>query len=326
MILQVSAQMFLVILIGWLARRRGYLSAESTSALGRFIIDVTFPALIFTQVLKTMDQTVLLQQWYVPLLGAGFILAGQLVGSVMAPWLAPKPQQPTFIFVVALSNWTFLPLPIAQALFGEAGTQAVLLMNIGAQALLWTLCVWRLGKNAAKKPPTLQLLLNPGLIATAASLALVLTNAQLTGWAKQTEAATGARVVLKTAFDALAMVASLTVPLSMLVTGGQLAGAAERGLRLSKPIVAVLAGRLILTPLVMVLALVAAQRAGLRMAAIPVHVAALIAGMPAAVSCGAFCDRYGGDVDMATQVVFASTLLGLATVPVLDGVLGAIGI
>ncbi len=321
MILQVSAQMFLVILVGWLARRRGYLSAESTSALGRLIIDVTVPALIFTQVLKTMDQAVLLQQWYVPLLGAGFILAGQLVGSALAPFVAPKLQQPTVIFLVALSNWTFLPLPIAQALFGAAGTQAVLLMNIGAQALLWTLCVWRLARNAADTPSTLKLLMNPGLVATAASVLLLLANAPVASWAKGVGAATGATLVLRNGFSALEMVASLTVPLSMLVTGGQLAGAAERGLRLTRPIVGVLAGRLLLTPLLMVLALAATQRAGLRMAPIPVHVAALIAGMPAAVSCGAFCDRYGGDVDLATQVVFASTLAGLVTVPVLDGLL-----
>ncbi len=325
MILQVSAQMFLVILVGLLARRRGYLTAESTGTLGRFIIDVTFPALIFTQVLRTMDQAVLLNQWYVPLFGAGFILAGQLVGSLLAPIFAPKPQQPTFIFLVALTNWTFLPLPIAHALFAEAGTQAVLLMNIGAQVLLWTLCVWRLGKNAARRPPTLQLLINPGLLATAASLLLVLTNAPVHVWAKGVGQAYGAEIVAKTAFDAASLVASLTVPLSMLVTGGQLAGALERGLHLSKPLWGVLLGRLLVTPLLMTLGLMALRRAGFHSAAVPTHVACLIAGMPAAVSCGAFCDRYGGDTDLATQVVFTSTLIGLATVPVLEMVLGIWG-
>ena len=141
MILQVSAQMFLVILVGWLARRHGYLSAESTAALGRLIIDVAFPALIFVQVLRTMDAALLRAQWYVPLLGAAFILAGQLVGDVLARFFAEPRLQPTLIFVVALTNWVFLPLPIAQALFGDAGTQAVLLMNVGAQTLLWTLCI-----------------------------------------------------------------------------------------------------------------------------------------------------------------------------------------
>ncbi len=326
MILQVSVQMFLVILVGWLARKRGYLTGESTSALGRLIIDVTFPALIFVQVLRTMDIAVLRAQWYVPLLGAGFILAGQAVGSMLAPVFAPKAQRPTLLFLVALTNWVFLPLPICQALFGEAGMQAVLLMNVGAQALLWTLCVWRLGAHAAEKPHPLRLLLNPGLLATAASVALILAGVPTDVWAKGIGQPVGAQIVAKTLFDALHMVATLTVPLSMLVTGSQLADAAARGLHLQRPALAAVGGRLVLTPLLMTLALVLAKQAGADMAAIPVHVACLIAGMPAAVSCGSFCERYGGDVNLATQVVFASTLAGLATVPLLEGLLHLVGI
>ncbi len=326
MILQVSAQMFLVILVGWLARRRGYLTAESTAALGRLVIDVTFPALIFTQVLKTMNQSLLLQQWYVPLLGAAYILAGQLVGSALAPWLAPKLQRPTVIFLVAMTNWTFLPLPICQALFGDAGTQAVLLMNIGAQTLLWTLCIWRLGRHAAERPKTMTLLLNPGLLATAASVLLVLADAPVTPWARAAGPADGLTLAARVLFDALGVVASLTVPLSMLVTGGQLAGALARGLRLSRPLWGVLIGRLLLTPVLLTAGLLAARHAGVVLAPVPLHVACLIAGMPAAVSCGAFCERFGGDTDLATQVVFTSTLVGLATLPVLELALHAVGV
>jgi predicted permease len=316
MILQVSAQMFLVILVGWLARRRGYLSAESTAALGRLIIDVAFPALIFVQVLRTMDAALLRAEWYVPLLGAAFIVAGQLVGDVLARFFAEPRLRPTLIFVVALTNWVFLPLPIAQALYGDAGTQAVLLMNVGAQTLLWTLCVWRLARHSPEKPDVRQVLLNPGLIATVASLALVLAGAHV---------ATSEQVVVKTLFAAGSMVATLTVPLSMLVTGSQLAHAAERGLRLTRPVVAAMTGRLVLTPLLLAVVLLLAQKFGAQMAPVPVHVACLIAGMPAAVSCGAFAERFGGDVELATRVVFFSTVVALVTLPALEAVLLAVG-
>ena len=326
MILQVSAQMFLVILVGWLARKRGYLSEESTAALGRLVIDVTFPSLIFVQVLRTMSPAVLRAQWYVPLLGAAFILAGQTVGSLLAPFWAPKAQRPTLVFVVALTNWVFLPLPICQALFGEAGTQAVLLMNVGAQALLWTLCVWRLGSHAETRPSARQLLLNPGLLATVAALTLVLSGVALDAWAKGVGEPLGMQRVVKTAFDALAMVATLTVPLSMLVTGSQLAHAVARGLRVTRTGMAVLLGRLALTPALMLLGVLLARQLGAQPAAVPVHVACLIAGMPVAVSCGSFCERYGGDVALATQVIFTSTALGLLTVPALEVVLRIAGV
>ena len=53
-LLQIAA-MFLVILLGWVVRRRAYLTAETTSALSRFLVDVTIPALILTQMLSTIN-------------------------------------------------------------------------------------------------------------------------------------------------------------------------------------------------------------------------------------------------------------------------------
>ena len=40
------AAMFLVIVAGWLARRRGFLAAEFTAILSRLVVDVAFPALM----------------------------------------------------------------------------------------------------------------------------------------------------------------------------------------------------------------------------------------------------------------------------------------
>ena len=38
------AGMFLVILAGWLARRRGYLGEEASATLSRVVVDLAFPA------------------------------------------------------------------------------------------------------------------------------------------------------------------------------------------------------------------------------------------------------------------------------------------
>jgi predicted permease len=52
------AAMFLVIVVGWMARRRGFLAAEFTATLSRLVVDVAFPALVFTQLLRTVDAAV----------------------------------------------------------------------------------------------------------------------------------------------------------------------------------------------------------------------------------------------------------------------------
>ena len=61
------AAMFLVIVGGWLARRRGFLAADFTATLSRLVVDVAFPALVFTQMLRTVDAAALREGWMAPL-------------------------------------------------------------------------------------------------------------------------------------------------------------------------------------------------------------------------------------------------------------------
>src|SRR5882724_11202291 len=129
-LLKISA-MFLVILAGWLARRRGFLAAEFTATLSRLVVDVALPALVFTQLLRTVDATALRESWYSPLMCALVTLVAWLVGLAVAPACCGKSPRNTFIFLVAIPNWVFLPLPIAEALYGDAGVRIVLLSNVG---------------------------------------------------------------------------------------------------------------------------------------------------------------------------------------------------
>jgi len=132
------AAMFLVIVGGWLARRRGFLAADFTATLSRLVVDVAFPALVFTQLLRTVDGTVLRQEWFAPLLCGLLVVVAYFVGRLLAPMFSGGTQRNTFIFLVSISNWVFLPLPIAQALYGDTGVRTVLLCNIGGQIVLWS--------------------------------------------------------------------------------------------------------------------------------------------------------------------------------------------
>ena len=98
------AGMFLVIVIGWLARRRGFLAAEFTATLSRLVVDVAFPALVFTQMLRTVDAAALREGWFSPLLCGLLIVVAYLVGLVVSPLFSGKGQRNTFIFLVAIPN------------------------------------------------------------------------------------------------------------------------------------------------------------------------------------------------------------------------------
>lgn len=312
------AGMFVLILAGWWMRRRGWLGMEAGAALSRIVVDLAFPALVFSQMVRTVDAAALRQDWLLPLLPGVLVLVAWLAGLALAPLAAPGAQRNTLLFLVTSPNWVFLPLPIAEALYGGAGVRLVLLCNVGAQTALWSIGVWIL--HGSLRQALRGLAVNVGLWATLGGAAAALALPALRGLGDLHASAGSVPGILGAALlDGVTMVGSLTIPLSLLVTGAQL-GAAPLALRRPSPALwGVLAGRLLLAPLATLGLGLLLARAGLRLPDVTRMVVLLVAAMPVAIVCSAMAERFGGDAELAAQSVFLSTLASLATVPALFG-------
>ena len=310
------AAMFLVIVAGWLARRRGFLAADFTATLSRLVVDVAFPALLFTQMLRTVDAAALRDGWLAPVLCGLVILMAYSVGLLLAPVFSGKAQRNTFIFLVAIPNWVFLPLPIVQALYGDSGVRTVLLSNAGAQLVLWSFGVWIL--HGALRQAAKNLLTNVGLWATAAGIALALLFPSARNLETIDPASAPLGMMLPGALvQALALVGSLTIPMSLLAIGAQLGELTIAVHRFPKVLWGVLLSRLLFAPLVTVVLGCALMKMG---AAIPTEtrmIIYLIATMPVAISCSVMAERFHGDVTLAAEGIFYSTFFSLLTVPVI---------
>lgn len=298
--------MFLVVLAGWRARRAGWFNGSATAALGRLTVEIAFPCLTFTQMLRTVDAAALSASWAELVVGAMVILAAGLVAALAARVFAPAGARTTATFLAGMPNWIFLPLPIAAAMYGDSGVKTVLLINVPAQVLLWTAGVAILRGGLRGVHSLREMATNPGLLATAAGVLLALLVPESRGWEQQGGLA-GALV------QTMIMVGAVTIPLSLVVTGAQLgdlesAPASERLLPL------VLAVRLVAAPLLTLPLLWCAARV-LPLRPEALVVAAVIASMPVAVSCGMFVERFGGDRHLASRAILFSTLASLATVP-----------
>lgn len=294
-----------VVLAGWFARRRNWLGDPATRVLGLLCVDVFLPCLTFTQMLRIVKRELLLEQGSVLLVGCVLMAVPLLAGRWLSRAETPE-RRPTTWLAMAMPNWIFLPLPVASLLYGEAGVATVLLVNIVAQFFLWTTCIGILRGFRVTASVGIRRALNPGLLATLAGAALALAWPGAFSRLEDTPVA-GHLLGL------VALAGTLTIPLSMLVTGAQL-GALPRRWRVDATALRVLAGRLVIAPL-LTTAVLMGLSASLPLPGDIWRTAVLIAAMPVAVSCGVLVERFGGDRIAVAQAILVTTVASLATAP-----------
>ena len=327
-VLQKTGIMFLVMLAGWLAYRRGWLGPDVMKGLSRFVVQLAFPALVFTQMLRTVTGDSLRTGWWVPLLAVFVIIGSAWVGRLGARLTRVEPvSRRTFVFLIAVPNWVFLPLLIADGLYGAEGVRFVLLFNMGAQIVLWTEGVRMLHGGPVGRDAVKGLLGNVGLMATLAGIAVALVWPGTALLGEKTVNASGLKSLGDTAIGALRMIGDLTIPLSLLVSGAQLGGRAKASEADTRALVGVIVTRLLAAPAVLLVILWGGARlAGWQMPEVAFMTTVIIAAMPVGVSCAMFVEHFGGDAELSAGSIFYTTLLSLATVPGIVWLCRALGL
>lgn len=317
--------MVLVMLAGWFLRKRGYLNNDLTRYLSVFVADVSMPALILAQITATVSRDVLREAWIEPLLAFFVLAVSALIGIIAARILCPQPQRHTFAFLIAISNWVYLPLPIAEGLFGADGIRTILLFNAGGQLALWTVGVFVL-KGGFKGVHSLRnIAVNPGLIATVVSISLVLLFPGVQRIIVSGESANVSVIILKSLYSTVEMIGQLTVPLALIVSGAVLGGM-DIGQQIQKKLLMwISVFRLFLVPAVIVAAIILLEQAGLKLTHQQKILTCLIGGMPVALSCSIFTEKFGGDTVLSSTSIFYSTIAGVFTLPLLTYVMMRFG-
>ena len=317
-VLQKTSAMFLVMVAGWLAARNGLWKPEASKTLSRFLVDLVAPCYVIVQFLRTVDGASLRHSWYVPVLGFLVIAVGKAVGLAAAPSVREPVRRRTFVFLVAQTNWIYLPLPIAEGLFGAEGVRAVLLMNVGCTAAFWTISVATLNPGQTLRESLRHIFTNMGILATVAGLLLAVYVPTLRNGAPGLP-------FVKPVLDAADFLGALMIPLSLLVIGAQLGERSFAELRPERGLWGVLSLRLAAAPVVALLLTRLMTLCGIAIPDVPRLTFLLVAAMPPAISCTLFTERYGGDSLLSSKAVFFGTLVSLATVPVFFRVVQALG-
>ncbi len=289
---------FLVIGLGIAVRRLEWISEAGEDTLFKVIVRVLMPCLIFESVSLN------------PALGrAGSLLLPPLAGfgltltSMALAWYVAKALGltlghglRTFALTVGLTNYSYLPLPIMDALFGPEARATLFLHNAGVEAAIWTGGV--LVVSGLSPTQGWRKLINAPAIAL-----LVALFANLTG------AAAHVPDFLRTMIHSLAVCA---VPLGLLMTGASFSPHLDdpRSLFNFRVIGAAWLLRLALLPWVLLLAA--------RYLPFPMELKRVLvvqAAMPCAVISVIVARVYGGQPRVAMQIVLGTTIVALFTIP-----------
>jgi malate permease and related proteins len=172
--------------------------------------------------------------------------------------------------------------------------------------------------HGAMRQAVKNLYTNVGLWATAAGILLALLFPAARNLETIDPASAPLSMMLPGALvQALAMVGSLTIPMSLLAIGAQLGELTIAIHRFPKVLWGVLLARLLVAPLVTVGIGFGLMKLGVAMPEETRLIGYLIATMPVAISCSVMTERFKGDTALAAEGIFYSTFFSLLTVPVI---------
>lgn len=293
-VLQAIAEIFGLFGIGLFARHRGYVREEEIGRWSRFILDLLFPAYIFSSITEGFDPQRLSVLWPLPFLGLGLVLFGVAAGWFLRlglPGSDPDTRR-TFLHFCAVNNSAYLPIIIIRNLWGESALANLFLFNLGTTLGVWTIGIGVLGNRSVFR--SLGSLVTPNLIAVLAALSVSLTG--IVHFFPPT-----LRSIISTA-------GSAAVPVMLILIGSSFY---RKGIiKISWPVLYASAVRLLILPVLAVLIL-----NYLPVSMEVYRITVIVALMPVAVSSTIFTIRYGGNPDFAARTSIITTLAAAVTVP-----------
>ncbi len=294
------AVLFLLIFAGYASRRLGILDSALTRGLSRLIVNLTLPALVIGSL-----QIGFSRNRAADLLAMVGISAACYGFYFFCAWLLPnllrakEKDRGVYRFLAVFSNTGFMGYPMLESFLGPEALFYGVAFNLPYNLLQFTVGVsflsspGRTGRGFPWK--------NPGILATALGLFLFLLPWRLPA-------------LVSTPLNILG---GMTTPLAMLVIGSLLADLEGTGAWKDPKLYAAVAVRLLVIPGAVCAGLAAAGFGGF-LRGVPV----LLSAMPAAANISILAAEYGGEAELASRLVFVTTLLSGLTLPLFAGILG----
>ena len=206
------SQIFLLAVIGYLLVKRRFLSNEGMDAISNLVMDVTLPVLIFCQLIRDFSFQAYPNWWIFPLLSLLVTVIGLVTGFIFLPLIKGEQHKLQFLSLVGFQNSGYLPLALSAALLSGEALSAMFiylfLFLAGFNLVMFSVGVHILNFHKERKFNWVNLLSMP-VVVTLFSLVIVFFGLN--------------KFIPDDFIKPLRMLGDATLPLAMLVVGGNLA-------------------------------------------------------------------------------------------------------
>lgn len=316
------ALLFIMMIPGILMKKCKLSTDGIGKGISNLVLYIAQPALIFLAYLRPFDEKLLVNSAYVLVIS----IIIHLIFSVVTMSLfkkAPDAMRRMLRFATIFSNAAFMGIPLISAVLEETYPGATVyasIYNITFNLFLWSLGVYictdkrDVNENGIEDDEEhikqgaspLKALYHP--VTIAALIGLVFFILPIEGY------------VPEIITESFTMLKNLVAPLSMVVIGLRLADMSFKGIFKDKYMYLFLALRHIILPLATV-GLVKLIGLIVPVADEVAMVLVIMASAPAATSATMFAEKYDCDADYVSRLVTVSTLLSIATMPLIISIL-----
>lgn len=303
--------LFLLIVAGYIVKKLNVVTELIHREISNLVLNVCLPALIISSMNFQFSPEILVKSGQLAL--AAFIIYG---GTILLSYPltrligATGNRRDVFQYVLVFSNVGYMGYPVINAILGERGVFYTAIYNLAFTVLVWTFGVHLMTRDAGDEEgpkgwdfwkEQLKRIVNPNLVALAIGFGLFLFSIQLPAPVS----------------SAIQLIGDSTTPLSMMFIGFILADVSIRETLSDLQVYIVSAMRLLLLPLLVL--------TGFKLFHITgdlVTVAFVSTAMPAAANTAILAAVYDNDYRLGSRAIFVSTLLSVATLPLMILLIG----
>jgi malate permease and related proteins len=289
----------ILLLIGGLCRRGGWLRVEADASLSILTVRVLYPCFFFFYLVG--HKGILIPFHFSVLVFSGFlsICLGFGVALVVGYFMKlDKRVCSSFSFCSGIFNYGFFAFPVAAAIFGEQLIPKIIIFNLGVEIAVWTVGVYLLASDQFKW----KRLINPPVV----SIILAVSVREFGGQS----------IVPDFAWNIISLLGACAIPIGLLLIGGNFADLL-RNFKVSpgyKVEISAILVRLFLVPTFMVLyawkGIIPIETRWLQ------EILLIQAAMPAGIFAIVIVKTYDADTKTAMRAIMATMIGCLVSIPI----------